>query len=476
MIDKYIKFTSRIDSILGINERNLEFINKYNPISARKIANDKIATKKLLNENGINTPKLVSIIKSYQKLETYKFNKLPGSIVVKPRKGFGGEGIIVFFSKNRDGNWLKADKTEYSPLDLKNHVVSILDGNYSLSGTKDYAFFEERVISHPIFKRYSYKSVPDIRVIVFNGVPVMAMLRLGTKVSDGKANLHKGAIAVGIDISRGITTSGVQNNRIIEYHPDYDTILRGFRIPYWEKILTLAVDSQKIIGLGYLGVDIVIDRIKGPMIMELNARPGLSIQVANNDGLKNRLKRVKGLKIKSVQRGIQVGKNLFGGEVEEEIEEISGKQLVGYVENVILYSGEVSYKIKSRNDSGALWSTLDFNFAKKLGFEKILTQFLEFKSKNTFSTLKEGRKVKQIANEYFKNNEQVYKVGLVKQTSGLELRIILAIYFEMSGIKQLGRFSVTNREQMLYPCIIGRKDLKKKFLIDPEKSFLSTKR
>jgi glutathione synthase/RimK-type ligase-like ATP-grasp enzyme len=42
-------------------------------------------------------------------------------------------------------------------------------------------------------------------------------------------------------------------------------------------------------GLGYLGVDMVIDRERGPLLLELNARPGLQIQVANQAGLRSRL-------------------------------------------------------------------------------------------------------------------------------------------------------------------------------------------
>jgi predicted ATP-grasp superfamily ATP-dependent carboligase len=45
-----------------------------------------------------------------------------------------------------------------------------------------------------------------------------------------------------------------------------------------------------VTGLGYLGVDIVLDRDKGPMLLELNARPGISIQNANRFGLRDRLR------------------------------------------------------------------------------------------------------------------------------------------------------------------------------------------
>jgi len=38
----------------------------------------------------------------------------------------------------------------------------------------------------------------------------MAMLRLPTKESGGKANLQQGAIGLGIDMASGVTTSAVQ--------------------------------------------------------------------------------------------------------------------------------------------------------------------------------------------------------------------------------------------------------------------------
>lgn len=470
---KYLEKLSYINSVLGLNERNLDYVKKYNSKDAIKLADNKILTKKILNENGITTPKLISTIRDVEKLDNFKFVKLPGSMVVKPRRGFGGEGIIVFFSKDKNGNWLKADKTRYSAVDLRNHIGAILEGSYSLGGNKDTAFFEERVSVHPYFKKYSYKSVPDIRIVVFNKVPIMAMLRLGTSQSDGKANLHSGAVGVGIDIARGITTYGIQYDRLIDYHPDFDTPLRGLKIPYWQKILNLAVSVQKIINLGYIGIDIVIDRISGPLIMEVNARPGLGIQIANNDGLKLRLNRVKGLKIKKEKRGIQVGKNLFGGEVDEEIEELSGKQLVGFVENIHLNHNNRTLKIKTRNDSGALWSTIDEKIAVYLGYGALIEQVKIFAEQNEFKGIKQGRKIKQKAIEHFKNFDEISTFALVKQTTGLELRPIIKIEFEMSGVKQLGRFTISKRNHMLYRCIIGRKDLKRSFLVDPEKAFLS---
>jgi alpha-L-glutamate ligase-like protein len=460
-------------SILGINERNLKYIKPNNPPKAKRIADDKLLTKKILSLNGINTPALVGQISNFKSLEKYNFSKLPGSVVVKPKKGFGGEGIIVFFSKDKNGEWVKADKTRYSEKDLKYHIQGILEGNFSLKNEPDVAFFEERVLMHPDFKKFSYRGIPDVRIIVYNKVPVMAMLRLPTKESDGKANLHAGGIAVGIDIASGITTTAVHHDRLVDAHPDSGINLRGIKIPYWNKMLDIAVRSQVYTGLGYLGVDLVVDRVKGPMVLELNARPGLAIQIANNSGLKERLERVSGLSISSVERGIKVGKNLFGGEVEEEIEEVSGKQLVGYVEYAKLFGqdGRV-HEIKVRNDSGALWSSIDSTLAIELGFGKTLEDFYEFEKLHPFTSLKEGRKIKLIAQRAFEDHPEIDNILLVKQSTGVDLRPVIKISFEMSGIKQDARFTVTHRKDMIYDAIIGRKGLKK-FLIDPVKKFLS---
>ena len=50
-------------------------------------------------------------------------------------------------------------------------------------------------------------------------------------------------------------------------------------------MLHIAARTFDMTGLGYLGVDMVIDRERGPLLLELNARPGLQIQVANQKGL-----------------------------------------------------------------------------------------------------------------------------------------------------------------------------------------------
>ena len=134
--------------------------------------------------------------------------------------------------------------------------------------------------------------MPDIRVVVYRGYPAMAMVRLPTRASDGKANLHQGAVGAGVDMSSGETLTGVLDNEIVDEHPDTGALVTGLMIPQWDFILQTSARGYEVTGLGYLGVDMVVDADKGPMILEMNARPGLNIQIANCTGLTTRIARI----------------------------------------------------------------------------------------------------------------------------------------------------------------------------------------
>jgi alpha-L-glutamate ligase-like protein len=120
----------------------------------------------------------------------------------------------------------------------------------------------------------------------------MAMLRLPTKASNGRANLHQGGIGAGIDLASGLTHHAVLRNRFILCHPDTGVPVVGKRVPEWRQVLAMSRRAAEATGLGYIGVDIVLDADEGPMLLEANARPGLGIQIANARGLVPRLKEI----------------------------------------------------------------------------------------------------------------------------------------------------------------------------------------
>jgi len=284
--------------ILGINNRVGRYILRHNQRKFYPLVDDKVKTAQRAAAWGIPMPENYLVISSFGDLK-----KLPqligdlGSFVIKPANGSQGNGIIVISEvmKNPDG-WITLRRSSGKEMileDARYHVSGILSGMYSLSGLPDTAIIQERISQHPVFDDYSHGGIPDVRVIVFMGYPVMAMVRLPTKDSDGKANLHQGAIGAGLNLKDGSTNNAVIKNRVVEKHPDTGHAILGLKLPHWNEVLELAARCHDMVGLGYLGVDIVLTPDKGPILLELNARPGLAIQIANLSGLVPRLERVR---------------------------------------------------------------------------------------------------------------------------------------------------------------------------------------
>jgi alpha-L-glutamate ligase-like protein len=279
--------------VLSINQRNSDFVLRYNSRKLYPLVDDKLRTKRLALAAGIAVPPLYAVIEAEHQIK--KFDQLiaPHSdFVIKPARGSGGDGIVVItdrvFDRYRqiNGRLLTSQEISY-------HLSCLLSGAYSLGGHPDYALIERRVIVDPVFAAVSHEGVPDIRIITLLGYPAMAMVRLPTRLSGGKANLHQGAIGVGVNLNNGKTLGGVFHNDAIDYHPDTMNSIVGITVPYWDKILDIAARCYELTGLGYLGVDIVLDKDNGPVMLELNARPGLNIQIANREGVVDRYRTIE---------------------------------------------------------------------------------------------------------------------------------------------------------------------------------------
>ena len=276
--------------VLGINRRNADYVHRYNPRHLFPLVDDKLLTKKMVFSSRIATPFLYEVIESVQQVKgLHERLKQYKDFVIKPARGSGGEGILVV-NEIRKNAYILSDGSIMRPEDLDYHIFNILGGLFSLGGDDDKALIEYRVKFDPLFTHITHQGVPDIRIIVLLGYPVMAMLRLPTRESSGRANLHQGAVGVGIDLSNGHTMNGVWHHKIINEHPDTGETIANLVIPHWNQVLELAAYSYDLTQLGYLGVDIVLDKDLGPLMLELNARPGLSIQLANNVGLHGRLR------------------------------------------------------------------------------------------------------------------------------------------------------------------------------------------
>jgi alpha-L-glutamate ligase-like protein len=428
----------RTSDILGLNARAQLFSYQYNKSPVKRVANSKLATKRILRKEGIPVPKTYARFKNPQDLFQFDWGKLPSAFALKPNKGLGGEGIIVVKKKTKDdAAWLTTSRKRISEDDLKLHVLDIMEGAYSINNVPDAAFVEEYVGRHRAFRKYAFRGTPDIRVIVFNKVPVMAMLRLPTKESGGRANLHQGAIAVGVDIATGITTKVYWKGEYIRYKPDSKKRkLHGVKIPNWEKIMEIAVRCQEATGIGYLGVDVVMHPEKGPMILELNTQPGLSIQLANQAGLKRRLERVADLQVKSAEHGVRIAKSLFMSSFSDRVKADEGVKIISAAEEVTvkgLLPDRKRVKVMAKIDTGAWRTSISDKLARELGL---------LDEKNILWTKK-------------------YKSAL-----GSTERPAISLTFWLAGRKITTPASVAKRMSLKFPIIIGRKNLKT-FLVDP---------
>ena len=281
--------------VLGLNERNCDFIMRLNPRRLYPRVDDKAITKELAIAAGMAVPELYGIIANQREVRNFaNIVAELDSFAIKPAQGSGGDGILVVTgrSKRKRDSFRLSSGVLISEAEIAHHLSNIVSGQYSLSGNPDKALIEYCVRFDPVFSEVSYQGVPDIRVIVYRGYPAMAMVRLPTRASDGKANLHQGAVGAGICMSSGETLAGVLDNDVVDDHPDTGALVSGLLIPHWDFILQSAARGYDVTELGYLGVDMVIDKHHGPLILEMNARPGLNIQIANCTGLATRIARI----------------------------------------------------------------------------------------------------------------------------------------------------------------------------------------
>lgn len=431
MIDlkKYKQFLTK-------NERNAVYLRK-NKSEARIIADNKLKTKKILEESDINVPRLIKIFRSLRTLEKFKWERLEGNFVIKPASGFGGDGILIIRRRGKyAGDFVKMDGSIISSVDLKMHCQEILAGKYSLHGTADSVIVEERIKIHPMFLSITKAGTPDIRVIVYNKVPVMAMFRIPTEKSGGKSNLQQGAMGLGIDLATGITTFGVEGkgeviNKIYDYGKKKMRKVNGIKIPFWKEILETTINCQNAMpGLGFMGVDIVLDKEKGPVVLELNARPGLSIQICNKAGLKKRMERVEDIEVRSVSHAITLAKYLFGEKFFEKVEEKEKTKTINPLEiiKIKLGKGKKNYKeVRAKVDTGAFRSSIDKGLAQELGLlatDKIL---------------------------YYRH----YRSALGKNID----RPVIGLTFWLKDRKIVTAVNVADRKKLRTKFLLGRKDL-----------------
>ncbi len=410
-----------------MNARNFLYIARYNKPGAKRLADNKLATKKLLLKNDIPTSKLLKSFSDRSTLKNFDWDLASSGFVIKPARGFGGEGILVF-QKWENGIGTTSSGKKYTLKQIKAHILDIFDGIYSLQNLPDEAYIEERIIPDSFFKKLAPFGLADIRIIVFNKVPVMAMLRLPTIESSGKANLHLGAIGVGIGLRSGITSFATHHNNPLKFLPGTKTKTSGIKISDWDEILLLASRAQAICGLGFAGVDIVVDKTRGPVVLEINSRPGLSIQIANRTSLRERLERIEELPVESTTRGVEIAKSIFAENFAEKV--TTESKVLSLIEPITITAAGLKREYQAKLDTGAYRTSLDYSVIQEMKLPLLSRRF-----KTVSATGKDSR-------------------------PGVKVNLIL-------GGRRISTIaSVAERSHLKFPIIIGRRDLRG-FYVNP---------
>ncbi len=292
--EKYMRYLKTVQSdILTLNIRNRDYVKKYNK-HHDLIHLTKQETKSRLLPAGIPMPLTYLMISSIDELPAfYDFlaYKHHTSFVIKPNRGHVGKGILVI-NKRVGKRFITINNRGLELSQLGQHIERINKGRFS-RGKPDKALIEECIQPNKMLRNLFSSGLLDIRIICLLGYPVMAMVRLPTNRSSGKANLHRGAIGAGLQLTNGELFHAIHKRREVTHHPDTKYKFIGFKLPDWGRMLHLAVRAQVLSGLGFAGVDLCIDESKGHLIMEVNKRPGLEIQIANKAGLLKRLRHVE---------------------------------------------------------------------------------------------------------------------------------------------------------------------------------------
>lgn len=272
------------EEVVGINRRNLGYIYPSNPRQYFSLADDKVLTKEVLGQAGLPVAATLRVYRYFFELQRLQEDLAPhAEFVVKPARGRGGGGIVVITGQ-QENSWRAINGRLHSVEALRRHLGDILFGVYSFD-LGDAVLVEERIRQHPAVEELSPLGLADVRVITYQDRPTLAMIRVPTSSSGGRANLHQGGLGISLDLSTGRTGHALHKGREVVCHPDTGLTLGGRSIPFWDEVLRISRMTAEVFPLKYLGIDIVITAT-GPVLLEINVRPGLEIQNVTRSGLR----------------------------------------------------------------------------------------------------------------------------------------------------------------------------------------------
>ena len=268
------------------------------------------------------TPKEYYLYHMYEMTEAEQDTVLVASIQKKLQKKFGTNKYFVdmLYDKERTNNffaeyirrpWCVNTKISFAEFAEKfanttRVIYKPLDGNrgrgveafnlnqdtmrevYDILADYPAGVVEQYVVQHPDMLKLCPSSVNTIRVVTFscNTQPVTAdgkhmdiaytSLRIGggSSIVD---NFHSGGMVCHIDTQTGrlITDAADMECNVFTHHPATGVKFKDFQIPFYQEALqmvTEAITQNKL--EGYLGWDVAIAE-DGPILIEVNDRPGV---------------------------------------------------------------------------------------------------------------------------------------------------------------------------------------------------------
>lgn len=187
-------------------------------------------------------------------------------IMYKPIAGHRGQGAEAFY--------VNAENVREVYQTLSTYPEGVVEGY---------------VVQHPKMASLCPSSVNTIRVVTLssNSKPVIKGTRkyadiayTSLRVGGGNSivdNFHSGGMCAAIDMETGklCTNAADMEGHVFEAHPVTGTVFKGFEIPFYKETMELILKTIKEKKIeGYLGWDIAITE-NGPVLIELNDRPGV---------------------------------------------------------------------------------------------------------------------------------------------------------------------------------------------------------
>ncbi|WP_318568333.1 sugar-transfer associated ATP-grasp domain-containing protein [Salinigranum marinum] len=138
--------------------------------------------------------------------------------------------------------------------------------------------------------------IADVRVVVYRGYPIVALVRLPTESSGGSVSFHRGAVGVRLAVADGTALGAChpRSGRELTAHPDTGAPLVDRRIPNWGRVVEAATRAAPTTGICYV-VDLTLTAGNSPVVLHVDSRPGLALQGTSECGLFRRLRFVTAL-------------------------------------------------------------------------------------------------------------------------------------------------------------------------------------